>query len=158
MEPETCPQTPPAAHAPKTDARAPSPVQYILHPTPPDAKGERRFCAHVVARKTYSLEAFAERVAQENALLDKETVLHVIHCIQKTSQAILREGNSIAFKNHFTLQLSISGSFDAHERPDPKKGHRLRPRVRVAPALIEAINQGIAFEPLAGRTPNAGLA
>lgn len=126
-------------------------VRYIVHPTPPNAAGERKLCAHVVAKKTYAMEEFAEVVATEHRLLDAETVLHVFQCMQETLKRLLRSGDSIAFKNLFTLQLSISGTLRPGEAPDPARGHRLRPRVRIAPAFIEAINQGIAFAPLEGK-------
>lgn len=122
-------------------------VRYIVHPTPPDADGERRLCAHVVAHKTYAMTEFAEEVAKDHRLLDAESVLYVLQCAHETTKRLLRSGNSIAFKNQFTLQLSITGTLEPGEVPDPTKGHQLRPRVRIAPALIQAINQGIVFEP-----------
>lgn len=136
-----------AGGAPEADLQ----VRYIVHPTPPNASGERRLCAHVVARKTYAMEEFAEEVAREHQLLDAATVLHVLRCMHKTTQRLLRSGNSIAFKNQFTMQLSIAGSLEPGETPDPARGHQLRPRVRIAPAFIEAINRGITFAPAEGK-------
>ena len=123
-------------------------VRYIVHPTPPNASGERRLCAHVVTKKTYAIEEFAEEVAREHRLLDSETVLHVLQCMHETTKRLLRSGNSIAFKNQFTLQLSVSGALAPGEIPHLAHGHQLRPRVRIAPAFIEAINQGITFAPV----------
>lgn len=128
-------------------------VQYIVHPTPPNAAGKRKLCAHVVAKKTYAMEEFAEAVAQDHRLLDAETVFHVLQCSHETMKRLLRSGNSIAFKNRFTLQLSISGTLEPGETPDPANGHQLRLRVRIAPALIEGINKGIAFEPYPTPSP-----
>lgn len=137
----------PSDTSPDSAAPAAERVRYIVHPTPPNAEGERRLCAHVVAHKTYALAEFAEEVARDHRLLDAESVLYVLQCAHETTKRLLRSGNSIAFKNQFTLQLSISGTLEPGEAPDPAKGHQLRPRVRIAPALIQAINQGIAFEP-----------
>ncbi len=138
----------PLPASPSEEAAPPSggKVRYIVHPTPPDAAGRRKLCAHVVTQKTYSMEEFAEAVAQNHRLLDTGTVLHVLQCAHETMTRLLRSGNSIAFKNRFTLQLSISGALGPGEAPDPARGNQLQLRVRVAPALIETINQGIAFE------------
>lgn len=122
-------------------------VRYILHPTPPDAEGRRKLCAHVVARKTYSMEELAEYVAARSPLLDAPTVLFVQHAVQAAIKELLARGDSVAFKNLFTLQLSISGTFEEGERPDPAKGNLLKPRVRIAPAFIKEINAGIRFVP-----------
>ena len=95
-------------------------VQYVVHPTPPDKQGHRQWCAQPVTRKTYSQEELA---------------------------AYVRQGDSVAFQNLFTMQLSISGTFEEGGAPDPAKGNVLKPRVRIAPAFIKDLNQGIAFVP-----------
>lgn len=154
MTNETTPQ-PSEPMAAGVHSNAEACVRYIVHPTPPNAAGERKLCAHAVAKKTYAIEEFAEEVAREHRLLDTETVLHVLQCMHETTKRLLRSGNSIAFKNQFTLQLSISGALAPGEAPDPARGHQLRPRVRIAPAFIEAINQGIAFAPAEGKGEQA---
>lgn len=126
-------------------------VHYIIHSAPPNAKGERSYCAHVVANHTYSFEEMVKRVAETHALIDPLTAQYVMQAVLDTTQEILQEGGSVAFKNYFTIQLSIAGTLKEGEQPDPKKGHQLRPRVRIAPAFINAVNENIRFEPLEGR-------
>lgn len=126
-------------------------VHYIIHPAPPNAKGERNYCAHVVANHTYSFDEMVKRVAERHALIDAPTARYVMQAVLDTAQEILQEGGSVAFKNYFTIQLSIAGTLKEGEHPDPKKGHQLRPRIRIAPAFINAVNENIQFKPLEDR-------
>lgn len=134
----------------REDAKAPEGVQYIVHPTPPDARGRRQWCAHPVTRKTYSQEELAAYVAAREPLLSAATVLFVQQVVHEAVKEILRRGDSVAFQNLFTMQLSISGTFEEGGRPDPAKGNVLKPRVRIAPAFIKELNKGIAFVPKEG--------
>ena len=70
--------------------------------------------------------------------------------LREKVKEILRRGDSVAFQNLFTMQLSISGTFEEGGRPDPAKGNVLKPRVRIAPAFIKELNKGIAFVPKEG--------
>ena len=125
-------------------------VRYIMHPTPPDAQGRRKLCAHPVTRKTYSQEELAAYVAARSPLLNAATVMFVQQAVHEAVREILRQGDSVAFQNLFTMQLSISGTFEEGERPDPARGNVLKPRVRIAPAFIRELNKGIAFVPKEG--------
>lgn len=126
---------------------APAGVQYVVHPTPPDKQGRRQRCAHPVTRKTYSQEELAAYVAARSPLLNAATVMFVQREVHEAVKEILRQGDSVAFQNLFTMQLSISGTFEEGGAPDPAKGNVLKPRVRIAPAFIKDLNQGIAFVP-----------
>lgn len=122
-------------------------VQYVVHPTPPDKQGHRQWCAQPVTRKTYSQEELAAYVAARSPLLNAATVMFVQQEVHEAVKEILRQGDSVAFQNLFTMQLSISGTFEEGGAPDPAKGNVLKPRVRIAPAFIKDLNQGIAFVP-----------
>lgn len=122
-------------------------VRYVVHPTPPDAQGRRQWCAHPVTRKTYSQEELAAYVAVRSPLLNAATVMFVQQEVNEAVKEILRQGDSVAFQNLFTLQLSISGTFEEGGAPDPAKGNVLKPRVRIAPAFIKEVNKGIVFVP-----------
>ena len=126
---------------------APVGVRYVVHPTPPDAQGRRQWCAHPVTRKTYSQEELAAYVAARSPLLNAATVMFVQQAVNEAVKEILRQGDSVAFQNLFTLQLSISGTFEEGGAPDPAKGNVLKPRVRIAPAFIKEVNKGIVFVP-----------
>ena len=122
-------------------------VRYVVHPTPPDARGCRQWCAHPVTRKTYSQEELAAYVAARTPLLNAATVMFVQQAVNEAVKEILRQGDSVAFQNLFTMQLSISGTFEEGGAPDPAKGNVLKPRVRIAPAFIKEVNKGIVFVP-----------
>ncbi len=129
------------------EEKKPEGVQYIIHPTPPDATGRRKLCAHAVARKTYTRKELAEFIASRTPLLDAATVIFVQEAVQDAIKVLLKRGDSVAFQNLFTLQLAISGTFEEGEAPDPAKGNVLKPRVRIAPAFIKEVNEGIRFVP-----------
>ena len=114
----------------------PAGVQYVVHPTPPDKQGHRQWCAHPVTRKTYSQEELAAYVAARSPLLNAATVMFVQQAVHEAVK-----------ENLFTMQLSISGTFEEGGAPDPAKGNVLKPRVRIAPAFIKELNKGIAFVP-----------
>lgn len=126
---------------------APAGVRYVVHPTPPDAQGRRQWCAHPVTRKTYSQEELASYVAARSPLLNAATVMFVQQEVHEAVKEILRQGDSVAFQNLFTMQLSISGTFEEGGAPDPERGNVLKPRVRIAPAFIKELNKGISFVP-----------
>ena len=82
-------------------------VRYIVHPTPPNAAGKRKLCAHVVAQKTYAMEEFAEAVAQDHRLLDAETVFHVLQCSHEMMAHALQLFSGRSCRSYFQVRIKL---------------------------------------------------
>lgn len=107
----------------------------------------KNYMARTLAKKRYSKDEFIKRMLQENSELKEDEVRRVLKQALKTTENIVREGDSLSIKGILKVWPVIKGSFTSFDERFNKKRHS----ISLAASISSAISRGLNKElPLTG--------